>query len=82
MSVFDGFAVLDSMISKVMAFGKTRELALDRMNRALGEYLTRGTKPNTPSARAIIQDPHSRAGKATTKYIEEFLERVPKDIYS
>lgn len=83
--VYSGYTIpphYDSMISKVMAFGKTRELALDRMNRALGEYLIRGIKTNIPFVRAIIQDPHFRAGKATTKYIEEFLERVPKDIYS
>jgi acetyl-CoA carboxylase biotin carboxylase subunit len=83
--VYSGYTIpphYDSMISKVMAFGKTRELALDRMNRALGEYLIRGIKTNIPFVRAIIQDPHFRAGKATTKFIEEFVERVPKDIYT
>lgn len=72
----------DSMIAKVMTYGRTRELALDRMDRALGEYLIRGIKTNVPFSRAIIRDPHFREGKYTTKFIEEFLERVPKDIYS
>ena len=72
----------DSMIAKVMTFGKTRELALDRMDRALGEYLIRGIKTNIPFSRAIIRDPIFREGKATTKYIEEFIERVPKDLYT
>ncbi len=83
--VYSGYTIppyYDSMISKVMTFGKTRELALDRMDRALGEYLIRGIKTNIPFARAIIRDPHFRAGKATTKFIEEFFERVPKDIYT
>ncbi len=83
--VYSGYTIpphYDSMISKVMTFGKTRELALDRMNRALGEYLIRGIKTNIPFVRAIIQDPHFRSGKATTKFIEEFVERVPKDIYT
>ena len=83
--VYSGYTIpphYDSMISKVMAFGKTRELALERMNRALGEYLIRGIKTNIPFVRAIIQDPHFREGKATTKFIEEFVERVPKDIYT
>ena len=83
--VYSGYTIpphYDSMISKVMAFGKTRELALDRMNRALGEYLIRGIKTNIPFVRAIIQDPLFREGKATTKFIEEFVERVPKDIYT
>ncbi|MDP4694245.1 MAG: acetyl-CoA carboxylase biotin carboxylase subunit, partial [Opitutales bacterium] len=72
----------DSMIAKVMTSGKTRELALDRMDRALGEYLIRGIKTNIPFSRAIIRDPIFREGKATTKYIEEFIERVPKDLYT
>lgn len=72
----------DSMIAKVMTFGKTRELALDRMDRALGEYLIRGIKTNIPFSKAIIRDPIFREGKATTKYIEEFIERVPKDLYT
>lgn len=72
----------DSMIAKVMTYGRTRELALDRMDRALGEYLIRGIKTNVPFSRAIIRDPHFREGKYTTKFIEEFLERVPKDIYT
>ncbi len=83
--VYSGYTIpphYDSMISKVMTFGKTRELTLDRMNRALGEYLIRGIKTNIPFVRAIIQDPLFREGKATTKFIEEFVERVPKDIYT
>jgi acetyl-CoA carboxylase biotin carboxylase subunit len=72
----------DSMIAKVMTIGKTRKLALDRMDRALGEYLIRGIKTNIPFSRAIIRDPIFREGKATTKYIEEFIERVPKDLYT
>ncbi len=72
----------DSMIAKVMTFGSSRELALDRMDRALGEYLIRGIKTNIAFSQAIIRDPHFREGKATTQFIEEFLQRVPKDIYT
>ena len=72
----------DSMIAKVMTYGRTRELALDRMDRALGEYLIRGIKTNILFSRAIIRDPHFKEGKYTTKFIEKFLERVPKDIYT
>ena len=70
------------MIAKVMTFGSSRELALDRMDRALGEYLIRGIKTNIAFSQSIIRDPHFREGKATTKFIEEFLQRVPKDIYT
>ena len=83
--VYSGYTIppyYDSMISKVMTFGKTREMALDRMDRALGEYLIRGIKTNIPFSQAIIRDPIFREGKATTKYIEEFIDRVPKNLYT
>ena len=83
--VYSGYTIpphYDSMIAKVITYGKTRELALDRMDRALGEYLIRGIKTNIPFSRAIIRDPHFRKGRVTTKFIEEFVKRVPKDIYT
>ena len=83
--VYSGYSIpphYDSMIAKVMAFGRNRELALDRMDRALGEYLIRGIKTNIPFIRAIIRDPVFREGKATTKYVEEFIKRVPKNLYT
>jgi acetyl-CoA carboxylase biotin carboxylase subunit len=83
--VYGGYTIppyYDSMIAKVITFGRDRELALDRMDRALGEYIIRGIKTNVAFARAIIRDPHFREGKATTKYVEEFFDRVPKDLYT
>jgi len=83
--VYAGYTIpphYDSMISKVITFGKTRDLALDRMERARGEYLIRGINTNIPFSRAIIRDPVFREGKATTKYVEEFFKRVPKDLYT
>lgn len=82
---YGGYAIppnYDSMIAKVITFGRTRELALDRMDRALGEYLIRGINTNISFARAIIRDPEFRKGKATTKFIEEFFDRVPKSLYT
>jgi acetyl-CoA carboxylase biotin carboxylase subunit len=71
------------MISKVITFGRTRELALDRMDRALKEYIIRGINTSTSFSRAIIKDPTFREGKeVTTKYIEEFIKRVPKNLYT
>ena len=83
--VYGGYTIpphYDSMIAKLITFGRTRELALDRMDRALGEYIIRGITTNILFSRAIIRDPTFREGKATTKYVEEFLQRVPKDLYT
>ena len=69
----------DSMISKVITYGRTRKIALDRMYRALSEYLIRGIDTNVDFLKAVLMDPAFRQGEATTSYIEEFLARVPKD---
>ena len=72
----------DSMIGKVIAHGRTRKIALDRMYRALSEYLIRGVKTNIGFAKAIIVDPAFRQGEATTSYCEDFLKRTPKNLFS
>jgi acetyl-CoA carboxylase, biotin carboxylase subunit len=72
----------DSMIGKVITFARTRELAIDRMYRALSEYLIRGIATTIPFCRAIMRDPLFRQGRATTRYVEEFLSRTPKDLFS
>ncbi len=68
----------DSMIGKLITYGATREIAVQRMYRALNEYLIRGIKTTIPLQKAIISDPDFRAGKATTKFMEDFMERNPK----
>lgn len=83
--VYSGYTIppyYDSMISKVLTFGRTRDLALDRMNRALSEYLVRGIKTTIPFTKAIVNDPVFRQGEATTKFVEEFVNRTPKDIFT
>ena len=72
----------DSMISKVITFGRNRDLALDRMYRSLSEYIIRGIKTNIPFVKSIIQDPTFRKGEVTTKYVEEFMERTPKELFT
>jgi acetyl-CoA carboxylase biotin carboxylase subunit len=81
--VYGGYTVspyYDSMISKVISYGRTRKIALDRMYRALSEYLIRGIDTNVEFLKAVLLDPAFRQGEATTSYIEDFLDRVPKDI--
>ena len=72
----------DSMIGKVITFARTRELAIDRMYRALSEYIVRGIATTIPFSAAVMRDPIFRQGRATTRYVEEFMNRVPKDLYS
>ena len=72
----------DSMIGKLISFGSTRKEALERMYRALSEYLIRGIKTTIPLHKAIMADPIFIEGKATTAYMEDFMNRTPPDLFS
>jgi acetyl-CoA carboxylase biotin carboxylase subunit len=81
--VYGGYTIppyYDSMIGKLIAFGETRRTAIERMHRALGEYIIRGIKTTIPFHRAIFTDPVFCGGKATTAYVQEFLTRTPTDL--
>ena len=71
----------DSMIGKLICYGKTREIAVERTYRALSEYLIRGIKTTIPLHKAIMQDPVFTEGKATTAYMEDFLNRTTTDMF-
>src|SRR6056300_1691160 len=82
--VYGGYTVspyYDSMIAKLITYGSTRKIALDRMYRALSEYLIRGIDTNIEFLKAIVLDPGFRQGEATTSYVAEFLARAPKDVF-
>ncbi len=71
----------DSMIGKLICFGKTREIAIERTYRALSEYLIRGIKTTIPLHKAIMMDPVFKEGKATTAYMEDFANRTPAEMF-
>ncbi len=71
----------DSMIAKLITYGSTRQIALQRAYRALSEYIVRGVKTTIPLHKAIISDPVFCAGKATTGYMEDFFGRMPPDLF-
>src|SRR5687767_717314 len=63
----------DSMIGKLITYGKDRRDAMDKMSRALGEYMITGIKTTIPFKQAILQDPNFRRGVYTTNFIEQLL---------
>ncbi len=71
----------DSMISKAIAIAKTRKTAIDRMYRALSEYIIEGIPTTIPFCKAIMQDPDFKNGQFTTKFVEDFLNRAPKSLF-
>ncbi len=65
----------DSMIGKLVTYGKDRREALDLMNRALGEYMISGIKTTIPFEQTILQDPDFRRGVYSTGFVEQLLRR-------
>jgi len=61
----------DSMIAKLIVWAPTWEDAVDRMRAALETYEITGVKTTIPLLINIMKDPDFRAGKFTTKYLEE-----------
>jgi acetyl-CoA carboxylase, biotin carboxylase subunit len=75
--VYAGYTIppyYDSMISKVIGMGTSRQNAIDRMRRALGEYIIRGIKTTIPLHEAIMRDPDFVRGKYDTSFVGKFLE--------
>ncbi len=64
----------DSMIAKVIAMGTTREHAIARMSRALGEYMITGIKTTIPFQEAIMRDPDFVRGKYNTGFVGKIIE--------
>jgi acetyl-CoA carboxylase, biotin carboxylase subunit len=74
--VYAGWTVpleYDPMLSKLVAFAETREMAIDRMLRALDEYAIGGIKTNIGLFRRILMDADFRAARIDTGYLERLL---------
>jgi pyruvate carboxylase subunit A len=68
----------DSMIAKLCALGSNREEAIQRMRRAISEYVVLGVKTTLPLHYAIMHDAHFIAGDTHTHFLQE--EHVVKDL--
>jgi len=63
----------DSMIAKVMAYGRDREEAIARMRRALDMTVVEGIKTSIPLHRRILASPDFVAGRLDTGFMERLL---------
>ena len=64
----------DPMIAKVITWGDTREEAIDRMQRALAEFVLTGIKTNIVLHRTILGHEKFLDGSYTTQFIEKNFE--------
>jgi acetyl-CoA carboxylase, biotin carboxylase subunit len=69
----------DSLIAKLISFGKDRAEAIMRMQRALEMFIVEGIHTTIPLHRRILADEEFRAGNIDTKYVERLLARIEEE---
>ncbi|WP_370176933.1 acetyl-CoA carboxylase biotin carboxylase subunit [Alteriqipengyuania sp.] len=63
----------DSMIAKLIVYGRTREGCIMRLRRALEEMVVEGVKTNIPLHQALLHEPDILNGDYSIKWLEEWL---------
>ncbi len=74
--VYAGYTIppnYDSMIAKLITTAQTREEAINKMKRALDEFVIEGIKTTIPFHRQLMEHPDYLAGNYTTKFMEDFV---------
>lgn len=77
--VYSGYDIppyYDSMIGKIIAHGHTREEAIARMTRALGEFMLEGASTTVPLSHAVLGDARFARGEYNTSFLEHFMKEV------
>jgi|TARA_B110000240_G_C13504262_1_gene455352 acetyl-CoA carboxylase biotin carboxylase subunit len=73
--VYAGYTIppnYDSMISKLITVAQSREEAIAKMKRALGEYIVEGVKTTIPFHQKLMENEQFNKGDFTTKFLEEW----------
>jgi acetyl-CoA carboxylase biotin carboxylase subunit len=72
--LFSGYTVppyYDSLLAKLICWGRTREEALARMQRALGELVIDGVKTTAGFHKLLLQHDQFQNGRFHTRYVED-----------
>lgn len=80
--VYAGYIIppyYDSMIAKLITTAQTREEAIDKMRRALDEFVIEGVKTTIPFHRQLMQAKDYVDGNYTTKFMEDFKLKPEDD---
>lgn len=78
--VYAGYSIppnYDSMIAKLITTAQTRQEAINKMKRALDEFVIQGIKTTIPFHRQLMDDPRYVAGDYTTAFMEDFKMKDP-----
>jgi acetyl-CoA carboxylase biotin carboxylase subunit len=66
----------DAMAAKLIVYGKDRQAALAKMDRALKELNIQGIQTNKAQQQWIIQDPQFRSGNFGTSYYDQIAKEA------
>ncbi|OAB80280.1 acetyl-CoA carboxylase biotin carboxylase subunit [Cochleicola gelatinilyticus] len=80
--VYAGYTIppnYDSMIAKLITTAQTREEAINKMKRALDEFVIEGIKTTIPFHRQLMDDPAYVAGNYTTAFMNDFVMNEPEE---
>ena len=75
-ALYTGYRVpphYDSLVAKLITYGRTRDEAIARMRRALREFVISGIKTTIPLHERILENPEFRAGDYTIHWLEKFV---------
>jgi acetyl-CoA carboxylase biotin carboxylase subunit len=65
----------DSMIAKLIVYGRTREGCIMRLRRALEEMVVEGVKTSIPLHQQLLREPDVLNGDYSIKWLEDWLAR-------
>jgi len=70
----------DSMISKLIVWGRTRNEAIARMQRALSEYVILGVKTTIPFHKSMMANQQFRAANLHTHFVDQYKKEIIENI--
>lgn len=70
----------DSMISKLITYGRNRDDAMNKMKRALSEYIILGVKTTIPFHKAVLRNPNFISGNLNTHFIDNYKESIDEEM--
>jgi len=69
----------DSLVAKLICWGDSRAVAMDRMRRALDEYVVEGIRTNLAFHRRVLRHPGFTAGRYDTRIVDQILAERPAE---
>ena len=80
--VYAGYTIppnYDSMIAKLITTAQTRQEAINKMKRALDEFVIEGIKTTIPFHRQLMDEPAYVEGNYTTAFMDTFKMKTQQD---